>query len=131
MGERGAAGRTPVHAARSHLNGASAPTPRRRRLGRKPVWRRTAVLCILSVCAAGEMAAQRPPRDLIRRIAEQGSRFERELENYTYRQSFEFLELDKNGAAVGSYREVRDILFTRRPLCVQSLPHRTGGPPSL
>lgn len=112
MGEPGVAGRTPVQTARSHFNGASAPAPSRRRIGWAPAWKRAAVLCILAVCAAGEMAAQRPPRDLIRRIAEQGSRFERELENYTYRQSFEFLELDKNGAAVGSYSEVRDILFT-------------------
>jgi hypothetical protein len=69
------------------------------------VW---AVLCH----AAGWAQAPQPPRDLIRKIAANGSLFQRELGNYTYRQTFEFLELDSRGVSRGRYREVRDVLLT-------------------
>jgi hypothetical protein len=53
--------------------------------------------------------AQEPPVDAVKRIAENGSRFEEERGSYTYRQSFDFYELGKTGAQQGSYREVRDL----------------------
>jgi hypothetical protein len=60
--------------------------------------------------ALGQSAA--PPPDLVRRVAAHGSLFEEELGNYTYRQSFQFFELDKKGGTRGHYTETRDILFT-------------------
>lgn len=56
--------------------------------------------------------AQEPPVDAVKRIAENGSRFEEERGSYTYRQSFDFYELGKTGVQQGSYREVRDVNFT-------------------
>lgn len=58
----------------------------------------------------GQTAA--PPRDLIRQVAAQGSLFEKELGHYTYRQTFQFFELDKKGVTRGHYNETRDVLFT-------------------
>jgi hypothetical protein len=58
----------------------------------------------------GQTAA--PPPDLIRQVAAHGSLFEKELGHYTYRQTFEFFELDKKGLARGHYKETRDVLFT-------------------
>jgi hypothetical protein len=53
-----------------------------------------------------------PPRELIRQVAAHGSLFEKELGHYTYRQTFQFFELDKNGLPRGHYQETRDVLFT-------------------
>ncbi len=39
------------------------------------------------------LLAQEPPADAVKRIAENGSRFEAERGSYTYRQSFDFYEL--------------------------------------
>ena len=58
----------------------------------------------------GQTAA--PPRDLIRKVAAHGSLFEKELGHYTYRQTFQFFELDQKGRTRGHYLETRDILFT-------------------
>jgi hypothetical protein len=58
----------------------------------------------------GQSAA--PPPDLVQRVAARGSLFEKELGHYTYRQTFQFFELDKKGAPRGHYNETRDILFT-------------------
>jgi hypothetical protein len=64
----------------------------------------------LAAWSQGQSGA--PPGDLIRRVATQGSLFETELNRYTYRQTFEFFELDKKGMPRGHYKETRDILFT-------------------
>ncbi len=53
-----------------------------------------------------------PPRELIQQVAAQGSQFEQELDHYTYRQTFQFFELDKKGMPRGHYSETRDVLFT-------------------
>jgi hypothetical protein len=53
-----------------------------------------------------------PPPDLLQRVAAHGSLFEKELGHYTYRQTFQFFELDKKGTPRGHYNETRDILFT-------------------
>ena len=56
--------------------------------------------------------AQQPHKGLVRKLAVQGSLFEKEHQNYAYRRSFQFFEMDPRGKRVGSYREVRDVLFT-------------------
>ena len=51
------------------------------------------------------------PLDLIRSVAEAGSRLVAERDNYTYTQRFRFVEF-KGGMPGGRYEEVRDITFT-------------------
>ncbi len=51
------------------------------------------------------------PLDLIRSVAEAGSRLVTERDHYTYTQRFRFLEI-KGGLPIGRYEEVRDITFT-------------------
>jgi hypothetical protein len=53
-----------------------------------------------------------PPADLIRRVAARESETAQVQGNYTYRQSVSIDEIDKRGAMVGRYREVRDIIFS-------------------
>lgn len=55
---------------------------------------------------------QEPPPDLARRIAHQESATQAARNQYTYRQSVVFAELDAHGAATGEYREVRDVIFS-------------------
>ncbi len=55
-------------------------------------------------------AAERPPQELVARIAEQGSLFEAEREKYTYQQSFKLFEFHK-GVPDGRYTEVREVIF--------------------
>ncbi len=75
---------------------------------------RTILRTLLTVVFAGAvaLAQQKPPRGLPRQIAANGSRFEKEFQNYTYRQRFSFTEIGRRGAAMGFYREVREIFFT-------------------
>jgi hypothetical protein len=58
------------------------------------------------------LPSQEPPRALLRELAAQGSRFERERQRYTYRREFRFNELDRGGRPIGSYEEVREVLFS-------------------
>ena len=51
------------------------------------------------------------PLDLVRAVAEAGSRLVAERDNYTYTQRFRFVEF-KGGVPGGRYEEVRDITFT-------------------
>lgn len=65
------------------------------------------------ILVALPLAAQEaPPKDLLKRVAEQGSLFEKEREHYTYRQTFHFFEMDRRGSPSGDYLEVRDVLFS-------------------
>ena len=75
---------------------------------------RTTVRLLLAVVCAGvvALAQQKPPRGLPRQIAANGSRFEKEFQNYTYRQRFSFTEIGRRGVPMGFYREVREIFFT-------------------
>ena len=69
----------------------------------------------LATLAAGlvtHATAQQPSKSLIRRLADQGSQFEKERNYYSYRRSFQFYEMDPRGKRGGLYREVRDVLFT-------------------
>jgi hypothetical protein len=54
---------------------------------------------------------QAPPSDLIREVAMKAAEFQAARDQYTYRQTVLFQELDPRGAEVGRYREVRDIIF--------------------
>lgn len=51
------------------------------------------------------------PLDLVRSVAEAGSRLVAERDNYTYTQRFRFVEFT-GGVPGGRYEEVRDITFT-------------------
>jgi hypothetical protein len=70
------------------------------------------LLATLYLFPGASARAQDPPAGVLKRIAENGSRFQQERARYTYRQSFEFYEFNKRGVPSGSYREVRDINFT-------------------
>jgi len=52
------------------------------------------------------------PADLLRRVAERESENEAARNDYTYRQTVTVADLDHNGAQLGEYREVRDIVFS-------------------
>ncbi|MBI3665694.1 MAG: hypothetical protein HY236_05615, partial [Acidobacteria bacterium] len=68
-------------------------------------------VCLLGL-GATVLGAQDPGPELIREVAAKASQFKAARDHYTYRQTVLFLELDERGAQVGSYREVRDIIFT-------------------
>jgi hypothetical protein len=63
-------------------------------------------------CTAASARAQEPPPDLARRIAHQESETQAARNDYTYRQSLVFAELDAHGAQTGEYREDRDVIFS-------------------
>ena len=78
---------------------------------------RLAGACKLSIVAValgcgfvGSSAGQMPP-DLVRRVAESGSRLAEERSHYTYTQRFRFIEFAR-GRPVGRYEELRDVTFT-------------------
>src|ERR1700722_17804396 len=57
-------------------------------------------------------AADDPPPNLTRLIAARETDTAQAQNNYTYRQTVTLDELNPNGLAVGTYREVRDIIFS-------------------
>ena len=71
--------------------------------------------------AAGARAQEAPP-NLARRIAHQESETQAARNEYNYRQTVVFAELDARGAATGEYREERDVILspeherTERPI---------------
>jgi hypothetical protein len=70
---------------------------------------RSIALIVASACA---LAAAEPPANFLRKIAERETENARARENYTYRQSVSVQEFNVQGAAVGEYREVRDVTFS-------------------
>lgn len=70
---------------------------------------RSIALIVASACA---LAAAEPPAGFLRKIAERETETARARENYTYRQSVSVQEFNVQGAAVGEYREVRDVTFS-------------------
>ena len=62
--------------------------------------------------AAAPARAEDPPPNLTRLIAARETETAQAQSNYTYRQSVTLDELNANGFAVGTYREVRDIIFS-------------------
>src|SRR5262249_42131504 len=67
---------------------------------------------VLLAALAAALASQEPPADLIREVATKAGEFKAARQQYTYRQTVLFQELDPSGAEAGSYREVRDIIFS-------------------
>jgi hypothetical protein len=63
-------------------------------------------------CAAATGRAQEPPPNVARRIAHEESETQAARDNYTYRQSVVFAELNEHGAQTGEYREERDVVFS-------------------
>ena len=58
------------------------------------------------------MVAEEPPANLTRLIAARESETAEAQSNYTYRQTVMLDELSARGVTEGSYREVRDIIFS-------------------
>jgi len=69
-------------------------------------------LILASTLWIAPLRAQEPPPNLARLVAERETETEKERNEYTYRQSVTIDELDDHGAARGSYREVRDVIFS-------------------
>jgi hypothetical protein len=51
------------------------------------------------------------PEEIIRKFAAKEAEFRKARENYTYRQSFKFEELDGGGRITGRWEQVSDIIF--------------------
>jgi hypothetical protein len=62
--------------------------------------------------AAAPASAEDPPPNLTRLIAARETETAEAQSNYTYRQTVTLDELSPNGLASGTYREVRDIIFS-------------------
>ena len=62
--------------------------------------------------ATAPAAAEDPPPNLTRLIAARETETAEAQSNYTYRQTVTLDELNPNGLASGTYREVRDIIFS-------------------
>jgi hypothetical protein len=58
-------------------------------------------------------AAEAPPPNLTRLIAARETDTAQAQSNYTYRQTVTLDEMNPSGLAVGTYREVRDIIFSQ------------------
>ena len=61
---------------------------------------------------APALRAEDPPGNLAKLVAHRESETEAERNQYTYRQTVTVEELDNRGAARGSYKEVRDVIFS-------------------
>jgi len=61
--------------------------------------------------AAGARAQEAPP-NLARNIAHVESETKAARDDYTFRQTVVFAELDEHGAQTGEYREERDVIFS-------------------
>ena len=73
------------------------------------------IALILASAAAGASScalAAEPPPDLLKRVAAAEQENAKARDNYTYRQTFSFTELDHRDMVIGQYREVRDVTFT-------------------
>jgi len=62
--------------------------------------------------AGKDCRGEDPPADLVKRIAQRETETAQAQSNYTYRQSLNVDEFDKRGLIVGSYSELRDIIFS-------------------
>jgi hypothetical protein len=81
---------------------------------RKPASDFAIGLILAFVLSAPFARAQEPPPNLAKLIAHRESETEAERNEYTYRQTVTIEELDDHGGVRGSYREVRDIVFSPR-----------------
>lgn len=76
-----------------------------------PVGRFLPLLAVFCLLLGVPALARVPPADILKRIADNGSRFEQHRARCTYRQFFDFYEFNRRGTLSGSYREVRDVSF--------------------
>src|SRR5713226_4458185 len=68
---------------------------------------------ILASAVAGLIEAEEPTAaDIVRRVADAEGETETARNQYAYRQSVTIQELSEHGAAVGEYRDVRDVIFS-------------------
>ena len=63
-------------------------------------------------CWAAAASAQEEPPGLARQVAHRESETQAARNEYTFRQTVVFAELDAHGAPTGEYREVRDVIFS-------------------
>jgi hypothetical protein len=56
--------------------------------------------------------AQEPPANLAKLVAHRETETEAERNEYAYRQTVTLEELDQNGGVRGTYREIRDVIFS-------------------
>ncbi len=76
------------------------------------------LVSLLSPLAARDAA---PPPDLAKRVAQRAEETRRARDQYTYRQTVIVEELKPNGARVGEYREVRDVIFSPKRERIEQL----------
>ena len=62
--------------------------------------------------ATAVLEAADPPPNLLRKIAERENHNALARQDYTYRQSFTFQEIDEFGRMIGEYREITDVTFS-------------------
>jgi hypothetical protein len=83
-----------------------------RRAARKPPSDWFIGLILAFGCLVSGARGQEPPPNLPRRIAHQESETQAAREEYNYRQTVAFAELDGHGATAGEYREERDVILS-------------------
>src|ERR1700733_12455095 len=69
-------------------------------------------LAFSALVFAAPVAAEDPPANLTRLIAARESETAQAQSNYTYRQTVTLDELNPGGLTQGTYREVRDVIFS-------------------
>ena len=89
---------------------ALSATQPARRAARKPPSDWFIRLILTFGCLAA--CAQEPPPNLARQIAHRETETQAVRNDYTYRQTVVFAELDSRGAQTGEYREVRDVILS-------------------
>src|ERR1700679_3003510 len=78
-------------------------------------WRMCFILASVLVFSAAYpalTAAEDPPANLVRLIAARETETAQAQSNYTYRQTVTLDEMNPSGLAQGTYREIRDIIFS-------------------
>jgi hypothetical protein len=75
-------------------------------------WRICFILASGLLFAAVVAAAEDPPANLVRLIAARETETAQAQSNYTYRQTVTLDELNPSGLTQGTYREVREIIFS-------------------
>ena len=73
-------------------------------------WRIWFILASLSFTPS--LLADDPPADLVRRIAARETETAEAQANYTYRQMVTIEEINNRGGTAGTYREVREVIFS-------------------
>lgn len=72
----------------------------------------TSVICAAGWSAGAAPQENDPPPNLAKLVAHRETETEAERNQYMYRQTFTLEELDEHGGARGTYKEVRDVIFS-------------------